>query len=328
MEKIGFITTIPVEVIFAAGKIPVDLNNVFVTSANAAAFVAEAEDHGFPRNFCTWIKGAFSVAQNMGIKKIVMVSEGECTNSEKLAEVLARFDMEMIPFSYPQNRNYGELKKNIEQLMRACNVSWDTVAVAKMRIDGIRKKLQLLDQYTVTEGTVSGGENFSFLISSTDFGGDLVSFEQRLDTLLADIEKRQMPQRSSMKRIGVVGIPPIISDLFDSIEQLGGAVVFNEMPRQFAMTHYTEDIVEQYRHFTYPYNVRYRIEDIKKEIAQREIDGIIHYIQSFCPKQVDDIAFRQELKIPYLTIESDRPGKLDERNVTRLEAFFERLQET
>jgi hypothetical protein len=34
LKKVAFTTSIPVEVIFAAGMIPVDLNNVFITGEN------------------------------------------------------------------------------------------------------------------------------------------------------------------------------------------------------------------------------------------------------------------------------------------------------
>jgi len=37
MKRVGFTTTIPVEIIFAAGKIPVDLNNVFITDEDPSA---------------------------------------------------------------------------------------------------------------------------------------------------------------------------------------------------------------------------------------------------------------------------------------------------
>ena len=40
--KIGFTTSFPVEVVFAAGHIPIDMNNIFVTG-NALKFVEEAE---------------------------------------------------------------------------------------------------------------------------------------------------------------------------------------------------------------------------------------------------------------------------------------------
>ena len=57
--KIGFTSTVPMEVIFAAGHIPVDLNNIFITSDNAGDWVNKAELKGFPRNICSWIKGLY-----------------------------------------------------------------------------------------------------------------------------------------------------------------------------------------------------------------------------------------------------------------------------
>ena len=54
--KVGFTTSFPVEVAFAAGHIPIDLNNIFVTE-NPASYVEIAEFDGYPRNICSWIKG-------------------------------------------------------------------------------------------------------------------------------------------------------------------------------------------------------------------------------------------------------------------------------
>ena len=48
MKRIGITTTIPVEIVYAAGCVPVDLNNSFITSDSAAALVAEAEYRGLP----------------------------------------------------------------------------------------------------------------------------------------------------------------------------------------------------------------------------------------------------------------------------------------
>ncbi len=325
MEKIGFITTIPVEIIFASGNVPVDLNNKFINAPDAARLVNDAEDFGFPRNFCSWVKGAFTVAQQMGIKKIIMVREGECTYSEKLSEVFEFCNIEIIPFSYPQSREYDSLHNELKKLYRYFDVDEMKVYETKRIIDAIRKKVHYLDTLSYTRFNVTGSENFLSLITSTDFDGDFFSYERMLDSTFSEIQTRDEGSFASYKKIGVIGIPPIINNLFTCIEEMQGIVVFNEMPRQFAMTNYDGDFVEQYRHFTYPYNISYRIADIKNEIKVRKLDGIIHYVQSFCPKQVDDMLFRKEINVPYLTIECDSPGTLDERNLTRLEAFFERL---
>ena len=126
-------------------------------------------------------------------------------------------------------------------------------------------------------------------------------------------------------RIGYLGVPPIFTDLYDFLEDLGGRVVFNEIQRQFSMPFETDDMVEQYLRYTYPYSFFSRLEDIKREVHTRQIDGLIHYVQSFCFRQVQDIILRQEIKIPILTIEGDRPAPLDARTRLRLESFTEML---
>jgi len=51
-RRVGITTTIPCEVLLAAGLRPVDLNNVFVSDPDPARLVEEAERRGFPSNIC------------------------------------------------------------------------------------------------------------------------------------------------------------------------------------------------------------------------------------------------------------------------------------
>ena len=39
MEKIGITTTVPVEILIAAGLKPVDLNNIFITSKKSSKYI-------------------------------------------------------------------------------------------------------------------------------------------------------------------------------------------------------------------------------------------------------------------------------------------------
>jgi benzoyl-CoA reductase/2-hydroxyglutaryl-CoA dehydratase subunit BcrC/BadD/HgdB len=58
------------------------------------------------------------------------------------------------------------------------------------------------------------------------------------------------------------------------------------------------------------------------------VEGIIHYVQSFCFRQVQDTIVRRELgALPILTLECDRPGSIDMRTETRIEAFLEVLRQ-
>ena len=101
--------------------------------------------------------------------------------------------------------------------------------------------------------------------------------------------------------------------------------MFNETQRQFAMPYDIDDLVEQYRSYTYLYDIFHRLADIVAETGRRRIDGVIHYVQSFCFRQIEDLIIRRKLPFPILTLEGDKPGSLDERTKIRLEGFVEML---
>jgi benzoyl-CoA reductase/2-hydroxyglutaryl-CoA dehydratase subunit BcrC/BadD/HgdB len=145
-----------------------------------------------------------------------------------------------------------------------------------------------------------------------------------LDQFLREARARS-PREGSI-RLGYLGVPPIFSDLYEFIESVGGGVVYNEIQRQFSMPFAEGDIVDQYLNYTYPYGIKGRLEDIRKAIEERRLDGLIHYTQTFCFRQIYDIILRESLPLPLLTIEGDKPGKVDSRTALRLETFVEMLK--
>ena len=86
-----------------------------------------------------------------------------------------------------------------------------------------------------------------------------------------------------------------------------------------------EDIVDQYLEYTYPYDINGRVRDIEKAIKERKLDGLIHYTQTFCYRQLYDIVLRESLSVPILTLEGDRAGEIDSRTAFRIETFVEML---
>jgi len=67
-KRIGFISTLPVEIIYAAGHTPVDLNNLFI-SQNPQDKISKAEQEGFPRTVCSWVKGIYSAVLEHGLMR-------------------------------------------------------------------------------------------------------------------------------------------------------------------------------------------------------------------------------------------------------------------
>ena len=324
-KTIGLTSTIPVEILFAAGCIPVDLNNVFITSPRAGAWVEEAEEKGFPRTLCSWIKGIYSALQyRPEIKTVIAVTQGDCSNTQALTEILKHQGIEVLHFNYPYDRNPLLLRQSMEGLITALGVTWSKVNRVTKRIRAIRQLLACLDRETWQANRVHGWENHLFLVTSSDFKGDLEQYEAELTAFL-----ESMPQRKKIKetvRLGFIGIPPIQRGLYEYIETLGGRVVFNEVQRQFSMPDFQGNIFRQYLSYTYPYDILGRIKDIGQAVQERRLDGLIHYTQTFCFRQVQDLLIRKYLPLPILTLEGDKPRPIDNRTKIRLEAFIDVLR--
>ncbi|MEQ8175232.1 MAG: 2-hydroxyacyl-CoA dehydratase [Syntrophomonadaceae bacterium] len=324
MSKIGFTTSIPVEIIFAAGKIPVDLNNIFIASGQAAALVEKAEEAGYPRNTCGWIKGLYSTALDSPMEAVIAVMEGDCSNTQALMETLQLKNTAVIPFAYPFDRDPAVLKAQIYKLMDYFQVSSEQVNRVKKELDEIRTLCSQLDLLTWRENQASGYENHLYLVSSSDFMSDPHQYKKQLSSLLSEVHERK-PDHDAV-RLAYIGVPPIFIDFYHELEKMGARVVYNEVQRQFSMPYLCDDIVDQYLKYTYPYGAFARLQDMETELKRRRVDGIIHYTQTFCYRQIEDMIYREKLPYPFLTLEGDKPGKLDARSRMRLEAFVELLR--
>ncbi|MCL2064864.1 MAG: 2-hydroxyacyl-CoA dehydratase [Candidatus Cloacimonetes bacterium] len=353
-DNIGFTTSFPVEIVFAAGCRPIDLNNIFIQTY-PSILVRKAELASFPRNICAWIKGMYAVINeksNRGnstsqktqinskliksydstvniemptLQTIIGIVQGDCSNTHSLMDILKDEGKNIISFSYPFDRDRDFLNTEITKLEAYFNISRSETQKMKQKLDQIRKKLILLDEMTWKTNQITSYENHKWLVSSSDFNSDYEEFSSDLDIFLEKAKIRKPFQKRI--RLGYVGVPPILDDLYSFIEDCGARVVFNEVQRQFSMFYLAEDIVEQYRRFTYPYSIFERIEDIKKAIIDRELKGLLCYTQSFCHRQLDVITLKKHLDLPILQIEGDQPNKLDARTKLRIESFIEMISE-
>jgi len=319
----GLTTTIPVEVVFAAGDRPCDLNNIFIASGRAPEMVAAAERAGFPENSCAWTKGIYAAAREIDLRRLIAVTEGDCSNTHGLMEMLEADGVEVIPFAFPFRRDTDLLQLQLERFATALGADLESAEAWKPRLDAIRALALEIDRLSWQEGKARGAEVHQWTIACSDFFGDPDRFEREAGSMLDEIRARR--PRPPRMRIALLGIPPICEGLFEILHTHDADVVFDEIPRQFAMPFKTASLLEQYRRYTYPYDVFGRIDDIRTELDRREIHGAVHYVQSFCYRQVEDVLLRRALDLPLLTLECDRPGRVDGRTETRLEAFLEML---
>ena len=322
-ERIGLTTTVPVEIIYAAGRLPVDLNNIFVADPDAAGLVAYAEARGFPQSACAWTKGLYGVIHRYGIREVVGVIEGDCSNTYALCEILESEGIKVYPFGFPASRRSDDLERSMRRFAGLLGTTLEAAEEIKPGFDEIRSLAGKIDALAGSGG-VESLDLFVSLLNCSDFFGDPAKCRRELEAALARAEAA--PPDSGRVRLSCCGVPTIIGDLWENIERLGGRVVDHEVPRQFALLDgIGQGMVETYLRYTYPYDVFSCISDVKKVAEKRGVRGILHYVQSFCHRQIEDRLWREAFDLPFLTLEADRPGKLDERTRTRLEAFMETI---
>lgn len=337
MQKTAaFTTTIPVEVILASGYKPLDLNNIFVTAENPSALVEKAEFSGFAGSSCAWIKGLYSVlvssAYNKDFDVFIAVTEGDCSNAKVLEQIVAaETGIRTFIFNFPYFREIEKMRSEISRFAEFMGTDYASCVRTWKELASLRRKLKIIDETSyLFPGSVTGEENHLFLVSSSDFCGDPVEYEKKVDDFIKDLENRKRFADPSRKKIAYLGVPPIVP-IHAFLEERNATVVYNEIQREFAMLGEYPTIEEQYTNYTYPYSASFRFEKAILEIKKRNVDGIIHYVQSFCHRQLEDIILRrlleqQGLNIPLLTLEFDKPSnKIDARVATRIEAFLETI---
>lgn len=335
-KKAAFTTTVPVEVILASGYIPLDLNNIFVSAENPSAFVEKAEFSGFAGSSCAWIKGLYSVLVSPELNKdfgvFIAVTEGDCSNAKVLEQIVAmETGIRTFIFNFPYQRDIAKMRSEIERFADFLGTDYKSCVKVWENLKNLRKKLKIIDETSyLYPGSVTGEENHLFLVSSSDFCGDPKEYEAKADDFIKELDKRKRFADQSRKKIAYLGVPPIVP-IYAFLEERNATVVYNEIQREFAMLDEYPTIEEQYTNYTYPYSASFRFEKAIAEIEKRKPDGIIHYVQSFCHRQLEDIILRQLLKkhglnIPLLTLEFDKPAnKIDARVATRIEAFLETI---
>ena len=326
MKKIGITTTVPTEVLLAAGCQPVDLNNIFITDPNPERLVNIAEKDGFPLNCCSWIKGIYGVCMEQKIDTVLCVTTGDCSNTVMLMEVLKLKGINTIPFAYPDKPDAVQMQRSLEALAKTLKTTLAAANKVREQLKPCRQLALKLDELTWKEGVVSGYENHLWLVSASDFNRDYNSYRQELEELIKQCLKRR-PYPPDHLRIAYIGVPSVYGkDLYNFLENNGARVVFNEIQRQFAMPHPTPTLAEQYAKYTYPYSIYDRLEDIAAELKKRRVDGVIHYVQAFCHRGIGDIIFRDAIKLPMLTLEGNDDFHLNQHIKTRVEAFIDMLQ--
>ena len=328
----GITGTLPIEVLLAAGHRVLDLNNAFITAPDPDRLLEAAHRCGFAPTQCAWTRGIVGAAlghagASRAVDEVVVVARGDCTQNRMLLDLLpALGGPPTRAFEFPPERgDVARMRRAIQAFAGSLGVGLEQVQAAYDGLRPLRLALAELDRLTWQEGAVTGRENAQVLVSSTDLGGDRGAYERQVHALLTDARRRTPVPWAH--RVAVFGVPPIVADAYDHLEDRGAKVVLNETQRDFAQLDPADDPAVQYaERYAYAYSVHDRLARFVPEARRRRVDGVLVYQQSFCHHNAEAEAVSRALKgWPTVVIEADRPGPLDAATRLRLDAFVAAL---
>ena len=131
-------------------------------------------------------------------------------------ETLQLAGLKVVPFAYPFDRDPDMLRLQMEKMMSHFGVSWSQANEQKKRLDAVRSKIWEIDRLTWQENLVGGWDNHIFQLSSSDFNGEPEKFAAEAELF---IEKaKEQPPREGELRLGYIGVPPIVGEIYDFLE--------------------------------------------------------------------------------------------------------------
>lgn len=322
MEKIGITAQVPIEVLIAAGYWPVDLGNVFLADDDPGRFVQRAEEDGFPIRSCARTKGIYGVCLELGLKTVIGV-EGNCASNTLLLPMLKSQGVRVLSFAYPDQANQLLVQKKLEDLAEQLGTTLHRAESVREELSEARGLALQIDDLTWSEGLVNGWENHKSLLDTSDFSGSHIRYCDEARQLLQMVSQRR-PYSGDCVRLAYVGAPALFAwDLYHFLESEGAHVVFNETQRQRAIPNPGQSLAEQYASLTRPYLISHRLRDITAELKARRVDGIIHYNQAFCGRELPAMLLRRTAGMPAITLDGNDEYGLGKRAKVRLRHFLE-----
>ena len=350
-----FCVYVPEEIILA-------LDGVMVGLCAGADVGSEEAEKYVPRNTCALIKG-FMGFKLAGLCPYIqatdlIVGETTCDGKKKAYELFDEIvDGKMYVMEIPNQKTEDGMKTWSNEVKRFAE-KMESVTGKKLTLENLqkaskivsdkRKALQRLADLRSADPTPISGLD-GLLINQISFYDDPVRFTTKLNELCDELEKRVKEGNGiapkGTKRILVSGSPMAVPNwkLHAVVEGSGAVIVGEEScvgERNFAYD-LNEDfssveaglknIADRYLKINcacFTPNTE-RLEDIQKIAARTKSDGLIHYSIQFCtPYMVESYKVQkmaQNIKMPFLRIETDYSMEDMGQLKTRVEAFLEMI---
>jgi len=335
----------PRELIMAAGAVPVCL------CGGSAKMVAPAEQH-LPANLCPLIKSTFGYHLTRGNPFLEMadliVAETTCDGKKKMYELMGQTrPMYVLELPQKSDRPAG-LQHWHEELLKfkdTLESRFDTrITADKLRAAiGVmnrerRLRRQLADLMALDPPPMTGRQLLDYKSSISGIPADLAQYEKALAIYRAAGGETRLATHT---RVLMTGVPIVhgAERVLDIIENAGGVVVC--MENCTGLKPILEDVDEQSpdplqalaeKYYHLPCSVMTandrRLRTLRDLASRFKPHAVIELIWQAClTYDVESSLTRQlveqELRLPYLRIETDYSPSDSARIATRVEALFE-----
>lgn len=342
-----FCTYTPLEVLDAAGFIPVSLCGM------SAETIPDAEVH-LPKNLCPLVKSSYGFAVSDKCPYTyfsdLIVAETTCDGKKKMYELLNKIKPTYV-LHLPQGLDGDARASWINELHRFIKYLEDTFGVtitdealrnaAKERNEERKARLALMELQKNNPPMLKGLEMYTVL----EGAGFIFEPSARVESLNALISKVTTDENKLSlkdKRILVTGCPigGVLQKTVKVIEENGATVVCFEnctgikAVKKLVDTE-AEDIVEAIADRYLDIGCAVMTPNLNRKALLKEviedynIEGVIEIdLQActpYCVEAFDISLYMKELSIPYMAIETDYSQGDCGQLSTRIEAFLERL---
>jgi benzoyl-CoA reductase/2-hydroxyglutaryl-CoA dehydratase subunit BcrC/BadD/HgdB len=348
-----YCTFVPLELIYAAGAIPVSLCS---SSENP---IPAAEKH-LPRNLCPLIKGSYGAALTDTCPYFyfsdLIVGETTCDGKRKMFELMndikETYVIQLPPtrdgdraFQYMRGE-FVAFKEKLEDYFHV-TITEDDIRAAIKKVNHLRTvTMKYLQLGQLIPAPMSGYE----MGSRVDAGGFSFDLDERIRTLeertteaYADWEANKKGKETGHPRLLVTGCPNagVRDKIIKEVEDMGADVVVYDTCNGIRNhTDLVDETIDVYDALTRKYldincsvmspNTK-RLDYMGKLIDDFKVDGVLEIILQAChtynvESEKVKRYVREEKGIGYLGIETDYSQSDKGQISTRLNAFLETLE--
>jgi len=347
---------VPIELIYAAGAVP-------VRTCSGAHSMSQAGAEFLPAKSCSLISATFgSIYTNslpVSVQPEAIITPTTCDQKKKLAEIPTGMDIPYYTLEVPPTKDSEEaleywyrtvikFSKDLEGISGK-RITRSRLKAAIQKVACAQQAFRQLHQLRKKDPLIRGSD--ALLVANTFFYDDIDSWTQQLNRLIQDLARSQAGDRkiadSHAPRILLTGSPSIFPNfkLPLLIEEMGGVIVVDEFCSSNRLLYDTVAVDEWNMYDMIPALAdRYlkactcpcftpnqdRDRKLLSYIKDFRVDGVVY--QSFSGCQLYELesgrisSMLEQQNIPMLYIETDYSPDDRGQLSTRIEAFMESLK--